>query len=91
MNENIFNLENTEDIPLDVLKNLRIIRCREDTGLLLSLFDKKKRLTIDEILVGLYRLNKMQKTRVWVSSTLYNLSRKNLIRKVKDSKYEYEK
>ena len=87
----IFNLEKTDDIPENFAKELRIVSIREEAKLLLGLFDRKNKLTIDEILVGLYRLYKLEKTRVWVSSTLYNLSRKNLVRKVSGTKGEYEK
>lgn len=40
---------------------------------------------------GLCRLHKMEKTRTWVRSTLYNLSRKDLIRKIEGTQGGYEK
>ena len=88
---NVFSLDNTDDIPESCVKELRGLNIRDDTKSLLSLFDKKNRLSIDEIIVGLYRLYKLEKTRIWVSSTLYNLSRKNLVKKVEGSKGEYIK
>lgn len=87
----IFNLENTSDLTNDCKKQLKLLNMRDDAKRLLELFDKKSPLSIDEIIVGLYRLYKLEKTRVWVSSTLYNLSRKNLIKKISGIKGEYEK
>lgn len=88
----IFDLSNLEGLPISCLNELKPSRLSEDTKQLLDLFKHKSRLSFDEIIVGLYRLHKVEKTRTWVNSTLYNLSKKeNLIRKVKGSKGEYEK
>lgn len=90
-NENIFNLDKIDDIPDNCKKQLKLINIRDDAKKLLDLFDKKQVLTIDEIIVGMYRLYKIEKTRIWVSSTLYNLSRKKLVKKIDGTKGEYEK
>ncbi len=87
----IFNLDKTDDLPENFKKELKLLNIRDDTRHLLDLFERKNKLSIDEILIGLYRLHKIIKTRIWVSSTLYNLSRKNLIRKVAGTKGQYEK
>ena len=92
MNENnIFDLTNVDDLPEDQKRQLKLINVRDDAKNLLGLFELKNRLSIDEIIVGLYRLHKMIKSRTWVSSTLYNLSKKSLIKKVDGSQGEYEK
>jgi len=78
----LFNLDNTNDLPEYLTRELLILNVREDTRKLLLLFNLKKSLSLDEILVGLYRVHKIQKTRYWVNTTLYNLSKKNLIKRI---------
>lgn len=89
--EKIFGLESTEDLPESCKSELRIMNVRDETMMLLNLFDLKSPLSFDEIIVGLYRLHKLEKTRVWVSATLYNLNKKGLVRKVEGKKGIYEK
>lgn len=91
MSDEIFNLEKIDDLPEKCVKELKLLNIRDDTKQLLALFERKKRLSIDEIIVGLYRLHKLEKTRTWVSATLYNLSRKDLVKKITGTKGEYEK
>lgn len=89
MNE-IFNFKETRDIPDSLLKQINIFKIREDSQKLFHLFKLKQKLSIDEVLIGLYRLYGIQKTRVWVSSTLYNLSRKKLVKKVEGENGTYK-
>jgi len=91
MEENIFNLDKTDDLPEAYKKQLKLLNVRDDTRSLLALFDLKDNLSIDEILVGMYRLHKVEKSRIWVSSTLHNLSKKGLIRKIDGTKGKYRK
>ena len=91
MEENIFNLDKIDDLPEAYKKQLKLLNVRDDTRSLLALFDLKDNLSIDEILVGMYRLYKVEKSRVWVSSTLHNLGKKGLIRKIDGTKGKYRK
>ncbi len=91
MEKDIFDLAKIDDIPKACADELRLINISKETKLLLNLFEIKNRLSIDQIIVGMYRLHKLEKTRPWVSSTLYNLSRKGLVKKVEGTKGEYEK
>ena len=70
-------------------KATKLINVRDDAQHLLDLFSVKSELSIDEIIVGLYRNNGLEKSRTWVSSTLYNLKRKNLIKKTDNKKGLY--
>ena len=90
-NEDIFNLDKIDDIPDGCQKELKLFNIRSDTRQLLGLFERKNRLSIDEIIVGLYRLYKLERTRTWVSATLYNLSKKELVKKIPGTKGEHEK
>ncbi len=87
----VFDINKTDDLPESCKKNLKLLNMRDETKKLLDLFEIKNKLSIDEILVALYRLHKIEKTRSWVSSTLYNLSRKNLIKRIDGTKGDYEK
>lgn len=80
--KNIFNLKEINDLPKNVSKEIKINKRHDVARKLLSLFDIKKELSINEILVGLYRVYKIVKTRIWVSSTLYNLKRSNIIKNI---------
>jgi hypothetical protein len=92
MTVDIFDTCDTSDLPKGfVATQLKIINVRDDTKLLLELFEKKNELSIDEILVALYRAHNIQKTRTWVSGTAYNLSIKGLIKKVDMKKGIYIK
>ena len=90
-NENIFDLEDTNDLPKEVKSQLRLLGLRQNSMYLLSLFEIKPTLTIDEILVGLKRKYNIQTTRGWISSTIYNLKRRNILKKVDGSKLAYKK
>jgi hypothetical protein len=90
-NDAIFNLDRVDDLPDSCKKELKLVNIRDEGMMLLGLFDIKNPLSFDEIIVGLYRLNKLEKTRTWVSATLYNLSKKGLVKKIKGKKGVYEK
>lgn len=87
MKDNIFDTKNTSDLPDEVRQECKKF-FRNDTEQLLSLFDIKDSLNIDEIIIGLFRKYKLQKTRTWVSSTVYNLSRKNLLESLGNGVYK---
>jgi len=89
--KDIFDLSDITDISKKVELNLVGLRINKKTKKLLDLFNIKTSLSIDEILVALYRLYRIEETREWVSSTLYNLSRKNLVKKHKIIRGFYER
>jgi len=89
--KDIFDLSDITDISKKVELNLVGLRIHKKTKKLLDLFNIKTSLSIDEILVALYRLYRIEETREWVSSTLYNLSRKNLVKKHKIIRGFYER
>lgn len=90
-NNDIFNLKNINDISASCKKNLKLNGLHDDTKKLLDLFNIKQPLSIDEMIVALYRKFKIEKTRTWVSGTLYNLSRKKLITRLINGNYEKAK
>jgi hypothetical protein len=85
--KDIFDLNEVEDLPDFCKKQLKLINIHIHTQRLLELFALKSELTVDEIVVGMYRKYGLEKTRVWVSSTLYNLKRRDLIKKIDKEKY----
>lgn len=89
--ENIFDLEDIGDLPESTVNQLRFLGIRKNTQSLLELFEIKAQLSIDEILVGLKRKYEIQATRGWVSSTIYNLKRRNILKVVDGTKKVYEK
>lgn len=84
----IFDIKKTDDLTEKCKKELKLLSRKDSTKKLLDLFDKKSRLSIDEIIAALYRLHKIEKTRKWVSYTLYNLKKSNLIRKINKGTFE---
>lgn len=89
--DKIFNLNDLSDIPAEIHDNLKIIKIHEEGKKLLSLFDIKKELSLDEILVGYFRKFGKIKDRAWVSSNLYNWTRSKLITRVPGKKGVYKK
>lgn len=87
INDDIFNLDNTSDIAKEVSAELNLRSTVTDTRRLLDLFNLKNKLTSNEILVALYRLHKIKKTRTWVHGTLYALLKKNLLQKGEDGSW----
>lgn len=87
MDKNIFNISDVSDIPDACRKSLKGKNIRDDSQKLLSLFEMKEELSIDEIIVGMYRLFNIEKTRTWISSTLYNMGRKKLVKKSSKGRY----
>lgn len=78
MTNNIFNLEHIKDLPYNLIKDLRLAT-RNDL-LILSLFKKKNQLNLSEIIVGSFRLYKLKRTRGYVTTTCYRISKKGLLR-----------
>lgn len=88
--KDIFDLEKSDDLPSSVKLNIKGYNAKklsEHSIKLIELFEIKKTLSVDEIIVGLYRKFNIQKTRVWVSTTAYNLIRANILKKHKLRNY----
>jgi len=85
---NIFDLSDISDLPIPLKNKLSILRSSSETRKIINLFKMKDTLTIDEILVGFFREYKKEISRSWVSTTLYNLSRKGFVRKLKVGQYK---
>jgi hypothetical protein len=89
--QNVFDIESTEDLPESCRKqivNLNTVKTR--TTLVFEMFDIKEQLTVNEILVAMYRLHKISATRDYIASILCILIKKNLVRKVSGTNI-YEK
>lgn len=87
----IFDAKNISDIPVSLKNQLSCLRRSKETKELMSLFEIKNRLTIDEILIGLYRKYNREQSRVWVTTTAYNLTRKGIIKRFQVGEYELVK
>jgi predicted transcriptional regulator of viral defense system len=87
----IFDLKNTKDLSIKTLGQLKSARFSKSTSEMISLFEIKKILTIDEILVGIFRLYKIEQTRDWARTTADNLTRRGILKKVNRGQYEIVK
>lgn len=89
-----FDTSAVTDLPEEIKKQLRgvpVKGLRPDTAKVLALFDKRPILAIDEIVVALYRIHQMQKSRSWVFSTLSNLQQKKFLKRVDGEVGKWEK
>jgi len=87
---NIFDLENLNDLSKTTKEQIMPSRLRQNTIKLLALFEIKAHLSIDEIVVGMYRKYKENVKRTWVSSTIFNLKKMGKIKRAegKDGYFE---
>jgi len=71
----IFNIDCIDDVPHELKKEILGERYRAGIGSvsILKLFNVKAQLSVDEILIGLYRKFGIKKNRRWVSLTMHNL------------------
>lgn len=81
MSNNIFDINNLSDLPKELQKQIKPDGLSNKTKMVLSLFEKKRSLSTDEIIVGIYRVYKQSITRTWVATTCYNLKRSGVIKK----------
>jgi hypothetical protein len=87
MTINIFDTVKTEDLPSELLEQLKNNALNSYDTKIMSFFIYKKELNIDEILIALFRKYKIIKTRAWLSNRLYFLSQKNKVKKIAKGKY----
>jgi hypothetical protein len=89
--QNIFNIEDTEDLPEHCKKQIYKKKPKKTkTALIFEMFDIKEQLTANEILVAIYRLHKISVTRDRITRSLHYLIKKNLVKKVSGT-HIYEK
>lgn len=75
-NQKLFDIENIEDLPIDLQKeiiNVKISKTTNNIMNLLKLSEDYK--SIDEILVGYYRLYNKQINRQYLVTKLYRMSK----------------
>ena len=95
----IFKLDNLDDLKEDLkqevksqLKKFKKNKISKATKEMLSLFDIKNTLSVDEIIIGLARKYGVTKKRNTITSTLHNLTRTGVLkRKMIKNESFYEK
>lgn len=87
MKNNIFDVSSVDDLPQELKKELKKKNLNANDDKILELFLDKSDLTIDEILIGLYRKHKVIQKRSWVSNRLFSLSKAGKIKKTKKGVY----
>jgi hypothetical protein len=85
---NIFSSDNTDDLPEKCKEQLRKKRDGTTSQKVLKLFDLKRVLTINEIIIALYRKHKTVKERGPLSNILHYLNKRNAIKKIGVGTYE---
>jgi hypothetical protein len=94
-NKDIFNLEQTKDLPKDlasyakvsVKKNGHLKAVDERTRPIIELFKVKKALNNVEIMIGLYRLFKIRRDKKSISMSLSFLAKTNRIKRLSRGLY----
>lgn len=89
---NKFDLKYTDDLPDEIKSQINRLSIRDHAEKLLSLFNNEyqRLLSIDELVVGMFRFHNIVKDRKWVISTVYNLKRKGYVKGVEGHKNIYE-
>lgn len=83
------NIFDREDLPSSIKTRLLDFRVKPNTKKFLSLFEIKYPLTIDEIIIGLFRKYGMRKSRAWVTTQIYNLKERGILVKFKTKPPSY--
>ena len=91
MSENMFNTANLDDLPQELKNELKKKNLNSGDEKILSLFSEKNELSIDEILIALYRKYKIVQKRTWVSNRLFVLSKAGQVGKIKKGRYKINK
>ncbi len=90
-NDVLFNMDNINDVPPEIRKHIHGNEVRgAASSLVYDLFKRKPRLSIDEILVSLWRLFEIKRDRAWVTSSTNTLKNLGLVRSIPGVKGEYE-
>ena len=86
--ESIFNLIDISDIPESMQRRLTGYKSFRMTHYICQLFEIKDKLSIDEVMIGLYRHFGHERTRVWVRNILSDMVKnKFLVRSEKIGEY----
>ena len=88
--KDIFSFHDIKDIPDDVRKETKALRRDGDIDLICKLFEIKSPLSLDEILVGLYRKFKIQKERKWLMSAMHRASRSGMVERADGKRGVYK-
>lgn len=92
MSDDVFNMEDTSDLPADLVRDLVSIRKSDLEVFIIGLFDLSKKLTLDQIQVGLYRVHGVSIKRKKLIALLYKMKTRNKsIEKVKGTKDVFSK
>jgi len=86
----IFDL-NPDNLPPELAKELSKQRERKKDRRVLHLFDIKNPLSVNEVLVGIYRQNEIIVKRAWVGNMLYQLTKEGLLKKITAHPGRWEK
>ena len=87
---NLFDLSDLSDLDAQVRSQININSGNLQTSdMMLICFQKQNILTINEIIVSLYRLFKAHVTRALIRQTVHVLKKKNKITQVRRGVYEY--
>ena len=92
MNDDIFDIKNIDDIDEITKKYIKTRHrdCKKSMEVL-SLFEIKNILSIDEILVGMYRKYRKIVTRAYIRNKMFFLKEKGLIKKYCKNSWVYYK
>ena len=80
--ESTFNLDNIVDLPEEVIAELRFFHLHPATRNIINLFKVKKHLSVNEVLVGLFRKYRLIRTQRWVHTAFYRMKNKKIIKNV---------
>lgn len=85
----IFNTKNLSSLPSSLAREISKKKSGKSESMILSLFEfTSKKLTIEQIMVGIYRLHEEIKEKKWVKASIYRLVRTNKLKKTKTKKGE---
>lgn len=85
--KDIFDLSNLDDLPDGVKKHLRLLNFRKHSYIIAKLFEEQNCLTLDQVIVALYRKHKIIKDRKAAICALYYLQKRNFLNKLKDGSF----
>jgi len=91
MNDNeLFDTNNISDLGENIVSELKLSKMNSGDQQLMELFSIKPQLTIDQIIIGIFRKFGVEKKRGWVTSRLYSLVKKGKLQKVEGINGSYE-
>lgn len=85
-----FDKENLKGLPKDVIEVLKIKANKIPTSIVQEFFELSNILSIDEIILGMWRVYEIKVDRTWVSQQIVIMRKDNLIKERKDRSGIYE-